>query len=51
MSDFENFEDENADAKIKADIESSDKMVRLTPFNASPKRPTRAATPLAPSSI
>ena len=28
MSDFEDFEDENADAKIKADIESSDKMVR-----------------------
>jgi hypothetical protein len=28
MSDFEEFEDENADDKIKADIESSDKMVR-----------------------
>ena len=28
MSDFEDFEDENAEAKIKADIESPDKMVR-----------------------
>ena len=28
MSDFEDFEDENADAKIQADIESPDKMVR-----------------------